>query len=55
MIGNRKALPRCQFGTTNGYIESVCEEPAVALWHWPGDSMYVCERHDLIIQETEDE
>ena len=52
---NRKELPKCQYGVTNGYFESTCDEPAVALWIWsPAEEMYVCERHDLILQEVEE-
>jgi hypothetical protein len=52
---NRTELPKCEYLVTNGYVESDCDEPAVALWIWsPTDQMYVCERHDLVIQETEE-
>jgi hypothetical protein len=51
---NRTELPRCEYGVTNGYVESTCDAPAVALWHWSSkNSMYVCERHDLVIQDAE--
>lgn len=53
MFVNRKELPRCEFGTTNGYEESVCDEPAIAYWEWKTGGLYVCERHDLIVQNAE--
>jgi len=52
-FGNRTELPRCDYAVGNGYETTTCDEPAVALWKWQIGRMYVCERHDLILQDTE--
>lgn len=52
-------IPRCQYGVPcsyayqDGYIAN-CDEPAIAKWTWESDSMFVCEEHDLIVEEAEE-
>ena len=54
----RISLARCQYGVPTvenpNEVEN-CDEPAVALWTWPGGggSLYVCQEHDEMVAEAE--
>ena len=54
-------LQECQYGIQiiaqdgEPYI-APCGEIAVAKWSWgPGHDLYVCEEHDKIVEESEEE
>lgn len=54
--GTRKKLQRCQHGVyhpTKGADE--CGEPAVATWDWGNGLLYVCDEHDRVVEEHEQE
>ena len=57
MFKERKELPHCQYGDgidRNGN-EMTCDDPAWAVWNWGTGDFFVCERHDFIIQQQEEE
>ena len=55
MTANRVELQRCQFGVPSQDERQVadCGLPAVATWCWDGDLLYVCEEHDLEVEQSE--
>lgn len=61
VIPTRHVLALCEYpvpaGSGSPEPEEGCEEPAVAVWEWPGDGgrMFVCAKHDAIVMKEEKE
>ena len=58
VYGKRTEIPTCQFMVQNYYPshgEDRCGAPSIAYWVWEGsgDPFYVCEEHDIVVQESE--
>jgi len=52
---SRISLPHCQYGVwaANESQVSDCGKPAVARWVWPDNDLYVCEEHDIQVEENQ--
>ena len=54
MFKNQKELPLCEYGFP--FLPSnaqTCGLPATHVWNWGAGDMFVCEKHNNIIEESE--
>ena len=56
MFKNQKKLPCCEYDISN--LENdfkECGFPATYVWNWGCGDMFVCDEHNQLIEESEEE
>jgi hypothetical protein len=60
MFKERTELPRCEYPVRPEIYaadmndDGMCDDPASAKWNWGNGDFFVCEVHDLIVEQQEE-
>jgi len=59
MIAKRRVLKKCEYGVQyiypSGPEVGPCDEPATVKWSWGKGVLFVCDEHDEVVGDSEEE